>query len=197
MRRLLEEVGALARGHFLLTSGRHSDAYVQCARLFERPEAAEHVADLLAARLRPLLGQGVEAVIGPALGGILPAYLLARRLGARALYAEREEGALRLRRGFALHAGERVVVAEDVITTGGSAAEVAALALAAGARPVAVAAVADRSGGAARFDVPVVAGARLEVPSWPAEECPLCRRGLPIERPGSRHLAGARPDGGA
>ncbi|MDI3316103.1 MAG: orotate phosphoribosyltransferase [Bacillota bacterium] len=191
VRRLLEEVGALRRGHFLLTSGRHSDGYVQCARLFERPEAAERAADLLARRLAPLLREEVDAVAGPALGGVILGYLLARRLGARALYAEREEGALRLRRGFALEPGERVVVAEDVVTTGGSVGELIELARAAGARVLAVAAVADRSGGAVRFDVPAAFGARLDLPSWPAGDCPLCRRGLPVERPGSRHLGAA------
>jgi len=186
---LLRESGAFREGHFLLSSGLHSGEYVQCACLLQYPQEAEKVCQALAEKLRGAGLAPAEVVVGPALGGIILAYELARQLGARALFAERTEGKLSLRRGFGLAAGESVVVAEDVVTTGGSAQEVVGLVEEVGARPLAVAALVDRSGGRAAPGVPVHALVRLSLQQFSADECPLCRKGLPLEKPGSRAVS--------
>lgn len=183
--RLLEESGALREGHFRLSSGRHSASYVQCALLLEHPERAARVGELLAARLR---APAPDSVLSPALGGLVIGYAVAAALGVPFRFCERREGRMTLRRGFALRPAERVVVIEDVITTGGSAAEAAALAEASGAEVGAVGAIILR-GAAAALPRPVVGLLRLELPSWPAEACPLCRDGVPVAAPGSRPSA--------
>lgn len=178
--------GALLEGHFLLTSGRHAAQYIQCARVLQYPGYAE----LLGEELAWFFRQGeVQAVLGPALGSIIVAHEVARALGARAIFAEREQGRLTLRRGFNLEAGEGVVVVEDVLTTGGSAKETLALARAAGARVVGVGALVDRSGGRLDLGLPTHALLTLDVPSYDPQECPLCREGFPLVKPGSRALA--------
>jgi orotate phosphoribosyltransferase len=185
----LRECGALLEGHFALSSGLHSDRYFQCALVLQHPERAERLARALAARLRERgLVEGVEAVIGPALGAVTWAYEVARALGVRGLFAERQDGALRLRRGFALRPGERVLVVEDVLTTGGSAREVLALVAGLGARPVAVAALVDRSGGDAfaAEGLACVALAEVKVETWRPESCPRCAAGEAAVKPGSR-----------
>jgi orotate phosphoribosyltransferase len=180
---LLEAHGALQRGHFLLSSGMHSPHYVQCALLLQYPEVTARVCQSLA---HPFQQEAVAVVIGPAIGAIPLAYETARQLGARGLWAERVEGRLALRRSFALGPGERVLVVEDVVTTGGSAKEVAELAERAGAEVVGVAAVVDRSAGAhglrCRFE-PLV---RLDVEAYVPTACPLCEQGVPLVKPGSR-----------
>lgn len=176
-------LGAVQRGHFRLSSGLHSDTYVQCARILERPDVAARMLDGLAGHWRDA---GVGAVVGPAVGGILVAYELARALRARAIYMEREGEALAFRRGFEIRAGEAILVAEDVVTTGGSAAEVLAAVRAAGGRPVGVASLVDRSAGPGAFDVPHHALVRVQPPVWRPEECPLCREGRPVVKPGTR-----------
>ncbi|MBI5368436.1 MAG: orotate phosphoribosyltransferase [Planctomycetes bacterium] len=178
-------LGAVQKGHFRLSSGLHSDTYVQCARLLERPEVAGPLLAGLAERFRPA---GVRAVVGPAVGGILPAYELARALAARAVYMEREGTTLAFRRGFAVAPDEPVLVCEDVVTTGGSAQEVVAAVRAAGGRVVGVAALVDRSGAAGNgpFDVPFHALLQLAPPVWQPAECPRCREGLPLVKPGTR-----------
>lgn len=185
--RLFEQRGALLQGHFLLSSGLHSPRYLQCARVLMDPELATRLGAELAARLRPHLG-GVEpgAVVAPALGGVLVAHEVARALGCRALFTERQDGAMTLRRGFALEAGEPVVVVEDVITTGGSTREVMAAVAARGARLLAVGSLVDRSGGPVELGVPRQSLLALEVPAWAAEACPLCAEGSRPEKPGSR-----------
>ncbi|MBI3272042.1 MAG: orotate phosphoribosyltransferase [Planctomycetes bacterium] len=175
---------AVQHGHFRLSSGLHSDTYVQCARILERPDVAGR---LLAELARAWRDGAVDAVVGPAVGGILVAYELARALGARAVYMEREGQRLAFRRGFALRSGAPVLVAEDVVTTGGSAQEVLAAVREAGGRPVGVASLVDRSstpGGG--FDVPFRSLVKLSPPVYAAEECPLCRQGLPVVKPGTR-----------
>jgi orotate phosphoribosyltransferase len=189
--------GVLWEGHFKLTSGRHSDRYMQCAQLFQYPEDSMKVCGEIARFFRD---KKVNLVAGPALGGIVMAYEVARILcasGARVrnIFAEREDGIMTLRRGFHAEAGERALVVEDVVTTGGSAKEVMELLHARGVEVVGVGAIVDRSDGAVEFRVansasplPFHAVATLSITSWEPDECPLCRQGLPIAKPGSRKL---------
>jgi len=180
---LYEKTGALLRGHFRLTSGLHSDTYLQSALVLQHPE---HAAALGAALAAPFGGDGVQVVVAPAIGGILVAHEVARALGARALFTERENGAMRLRRGFAIAPGERCLVAEDVVTTGGSTREVMQVVAEAGGQVVGVASLIDRSGGAAAFPVKRAALATIAVPTFRPEECPLCKTGSRAVKPGSR-----------
>lgn len=177
----LKRAGALVDGHFRLSSGRHSDRYLQCALLLQYPADARALGDALAALVRRLKP---DTVLSPALGGVIIGHEVARALDIRAIFAERDDGALVLRRGFRLRSNERVLVVEDVVTTGGSTRETMALARAAGSEVVGVAALVDRGG--AQFDVPFHALLRLPLPTWAPEVCPLCARGLPLVKPGSR-----------
>lgn len=182
--RLLESTGALLRGHFKLSSGLHSDRYCQCARLFEDPASAGRVAGLMA---QHMAGVQVDVVLSPALGGILWGYELARALGVRSIFAERDGPDFALRRGFSLAPDERVLLAEDVITTGKSVMELTPLVEEAGANVVGIAAVVDRSGGAfAPGGVPVWAMCRLMFQTWAASEVPAQVAALPAIKPGSR-----------
>lgn len=184
LHKLLQETGALLEGHFLLSSGLHSPQYLQCARLLEDPRRAERLGRALAQKFA---GQQLDLVAGPALGALIIGHEVARAAGARFLFTERDSGgAATLRRGFRVLGGERTLVVEDVVTTGGSTREVVALLRTAGAEVRAVAAIVDRSGAQVEFDVPLVTLLRIQVPAWPAEQCDLCRRGMPVEKPGSR-----------
>ena len=178
-----EETGALLKGHFRLSSGLHSDRYLQCARLLMWPRRAEQAGRELAERLREFAS---GAVVSPALGGVIIGHETARALNTRALFVERKDGAFALRRGFALERGEPVVVVEDVFTTGKSTREAAAAAETAGGRVVAVGSIVDRGLPAAAFTVPNRSLLTLSIPSWAETECPLCREGVPIDAPGSR-----------
>lgn len=180
---LLRRHGAVQEGHFLLSSGMHSSHYVQCALLLQYPDVTARVCAALA---EPFRQDRVDAVVGPAVGAVVLAYETARQLGARGLWAERSEGKLTLRRSFSLSAGERVLVVEDVVTTGGSAKEVAALAERAGAVVVGVAAIVDRSAGGHGLRWRFEPLARLDVDAYLPPLCPLCREGLPLVKPGSR-----------
>jgi orotate phosphoribosyltransferase len=188
---IFKKTGAMLTGHFVLTSGRHSDRYFQCARVLEYPRYCELLCRELVRKWGDGELAGVETVIGPALGGILVSYEVARVLGARSLFTERENGIMTLRRGFTLSPGERVLVVEDVITTGGSVREVIAVAREAGAQVAGVAVLVDRSNGNANLDVPLRALLTIPVVTYSPEECPLCREGIPAVKPGSRHLSGA------
>jgi orotate phosphoribosyltransferase len=179
----LEATGALLRGHFLLSSGLHSDQYIQCALLLSQPEHAQYVGQAIAARLWRQGNPAIDCVIGPALGGIIVAHEVARALGVRALFAEREAGALTLRRGFALRPGERVLVVEDVITTGGSAAETAELCRRHFADVVGYASIVERGEHGLS---PLTALWRVRPQIFAKEDCPLCRSGSPAIKPGSR-----------
>lgn len=181
------ESGALLEGHFLLTSGRHSNRYMQCARVLQYPRYAEKLGAALAEGFKDA---GVEAVIGPAMGGIIVAHEVGRALGTRAFFAEREQGVMTLRRGFTLEPGTRVLVCEDVVTTGGSVREVMEVVREKGAQVVGVGVLVDRSGGKVDFGVPLRALLTMEIPSYDAAECPLCREGLPLVKPGSRQING-------
>jgi orotate phosphoribosyltransferase len=178
-----EETGALLRGHFQLSSGLHSDRYLQCARLLMWPARAEEAGRELASRLREF---SPRAVVSPALGGLIIGHETARALGLRALFVERKDGAFALRRGFALQPEESVVVVEDVFTTGESTREASAAVEAAGGRVRAVGSIVDRGVPAGSFSVPARSLLSLSVPSWPEAECPLCRQGIPLDTPGSR-----------
>jgi orotate phosphoribosyltransferase len=180
---VFRRVGALLEGHFRLTSGLHSPGYLQCALVLQHPREAERCGRELADRVRDL---GVDAVLSPALGGIVIGHEVGRALGVRALFAERQDGRLTLRRGFTLSAGERVLVVEDVVTTGGSTRETIDVARAAGATVIGAAAIIDRSGGTLGLDVPFHALATVSLPTYPAESCPLCAAGSPAIKPGSR-----------
>jgi len=180
---LLKRTGALLEGHFRLSSGRHSDRYCQCAKLLEHPAYAEEVGESLAGLFR---NQGIDVVVAPALGGIIIGHEVARALGARSIFAERQDGTMTLRRGFALESGSRVLVVEDVVTTGGSVREVADLARRDGAVVVGFGFILDRSGVTLDLGAPARALARMPLESYEPEECPLCERGLAITKPGSR-----------
>jgi orotate phosphoribosyltransferase len=178
-------VGALLEGHFRLTSGLHSSGYLQCALVLQHPREAEACGAAIAERVRSL---GAQAVLSPALGGIVIGQEVARALGVRAIFAERQDGTLTLRRGFTLSPGEKVLVVEDVVTTGGSTRETIEVARAAGAQVVAAAAIIDRSGGQQQIDVPFQALATVSLPTYAPESCPLCAAGQPIVKPGSRNV---------
>ncbi|HKC12050.1 MAG TPA: orotate phosphoribosyltransferase [Vicinamibacteria bacterium] len=185
--RIFQERGALREGHFLLSSGLHSPRYLQSALLLMDPALATWLGQELAGRLRPLLGGTTPGVVvAPALGGILVAHEVARGLGVRGLFMERQEGRMTLRRGFALAKDEAVVVVEDVITTGGSTREVMDAVRDQGARVVAAGSLVDRSGGAADLGVPRASLLTLEAPTYAPEACPLCAEGGRPEKPGSR-----------
>jgi len=180
---IFRQTGVMLEGHFLLTSGRHSDRYMQCAKLFQNAQISERFSRALADKFAD-----VDLVVGPAVGGIILAYEVSRQLGVPNLFAERESGVMTLRRGFAVPEGARVLVVEDVVTTGGSVKEVIELVRAQGAVPVGVGSIVDRSNGAVDFGVPFEAVLRMEVVSYPPEECPLCRQDIPAVKPGSRNL---------
>ena len=180
---LFRRVGALHEGHFELTSGLHSSGYLQCALVLQHPREAEACGAAIAQRVFNL---GARVVLSPALGGIVIGQEVARGLGARAIFAERQNGTLTLRRGFALEPGEKVLVVEDVLTTGGSTRETIDIARAAGAEVVGAASIIDRSGGKADLDVPYVALASITVPTYESDVCPMCAAGQPIAKPGSR-----------
>lgn len=179
---LLRETGALLEGHFVLTSGLHSARYVQCAKVLQYPRHAERICGEIAGHFR---AKRVEVVISPALGGIVVGQEVGRQLGARTMFAERQDGALRLRRGFEIRPGERVLVCEDVITTGGSVRETADIALNSGGDVVGIGAVVDRSGG--KSGLPHLhAPLTLDERTYRADACPLCKEGIPVQKPGSR-----------
>ncbi len=186
---LFKECGALLQGHFLLSSGLHSPQYLQCALVCRRPGVCEKLCSELA---RSFDDAGIDAVIGPALGGVVIAYELARALGVDGIFAERDgDGRMTLRRGFALGPGDAVLVVEDVMTTGGSAAEVVEWVTQSGATVAGVACLVDR-GGLKRFaDHRTAALLKIDVPTYPPGNCPLCRDGVPVVKPGSRKRPGA------
>jgi orotate phosphoribosyltransferase len=180
---LFKQSGALLEGHFRLSSGLHSAAYLQCALVLSDPKAAERLGRALGEKTS---GLGANVVLSPALGGVVIGQEVGRALGVRALFAERVDGVLTLRRGFTLGPTDRVLVVEDVLTTGGSTRETMDVARAAGAHVVGAASIVDRSGGAARFDVPFETLLPIEVTSYQPDACPLCAKGLPVVKPGSR-----------
>ncbi len=185
---LLAERGALLNGHFRLSSGRHSDRFVQKFRVLEDPATVERIARAFAEQARPL---APTIVVSAAVGGIVLGYETARQLGTKAIFVEKENGVPALRRGFALGPGDRAFVVEDVVTTGGSVREVLEVVRAHGALTVAVGAIVRRQ--PADFGVPTIALLDLPVVSYDPAECPQCANGEPLSEPGSRFLAGKHP----
>jgi orotate phosphoribosyltransferase len=180
---LFRRSGALLEGHFRLTSGLHSTGYLQCALVLQHPEHAERLGRAVADRVRHLQP---SVVLSPALGGVVIGHEVGRALGVRALFAERQDGLLTLRRGFALSDSDRVVVIEDVVTTGGSTRETMQVAAGAGGHVVAAGSIVNRSGGARDLGVPYSALLEIALPTFEADACPLCAQGLPVIKPGSR-----------
>jgi orotate phosphoribosyltransferase len=182
---LFKQSGALLEGHFRLSSGLHSDRYLQCALVLQNPAQAAALGAALAARLRALRDLP-DFVIAPALGGILVAHEAARALNVRGVFAERQDGSLKLRRGFQIKPGERAYVVEDVVTTGGSTRETMDVVTQAGGIVLAAGSLIDRTGGRTDLGVPRTALAVLDIPAFPPEECPLCKTGSQAIKPGSR-----------
>jgi orotate phosphoribosyltransferase len=180
---LFRKSGALLEGHFRLSSGLHSSRYLQSALVLQYPEFASALGQALADRTRHLQP---TLVLSPALGGIVIGQEVGRALGVRAIFAERQDGTLTLRRGFTLDSSDRVLVVEDVITTGGSTRETAVVAEAHGGQVIGAAAIVDRGSDPARLNLPTQALVRLEVPTFAQDACPMCAQGEPIVKPGSR-----------
>jgi len=180
---LFRKSGALLEGHFRLSSGLHSTGYLQCALVLQHPEHAELLGRAIAVRPRSL---GATAVLSPALGGVIIGHEVGRGLGVRAIFAERQDGALMLRRGFMLSENDRVLVIEVVVTTGGSTRETMQVAVAAGGHVVGAASIVDRSGGRTELSVPFHALLEIDLPTYEQAACPLCAKGLPVVKPGSR-----------
>ena len=187
---LFRSTGAYLQGHFRLTSGLHSSEYLQSALVLQHPPAAEKLGRLLAGAVQELAPAKIELVVSPALGGLIIGHEVARALGTRFLFTERDaaSGKMQLRRGFSVGAGETTAVIEDVITTGGSTREVIDLLRAAGANVVAAGSIIDRSGGQAEVGVPRVALVPMQVAAHNPEACPLCQKGIPVVKPGSRRV---------
>ena len=180
---VFKTTGALLDGHFKLTSGRHSNTYFQCAKVLQHPEHLTSVCQKIADHFS---GKGVETVISPAIGGIVVGTEVGRQLGVKTIFAERKDGVMTIRRGFSLEPDEKVLVIEDVITTGGSVAEVIELLKRSGATVVGVGSVVDRSTGRVRLAEDQFSVLSMEVVSFMPEECPLCSECVPIDAPGSR-----------
>jgi orotate phosphoribosyltransferase len=180
---LFRRSGALLEGHFKLSSGLHSTGYLQCALVLQEPRDAERLGQALAGRVSAL---GATIVLSPAMGGIIIGHEVARGLGVPAIFAERQEGKLTLRRGFALSPGDRVLVVEDVLTTGLSTRETIEVARASGAQVVGACAIINRSGGDPALGVPFAALVDYALPTYDAASCPMCAGGKPVVKPGSR-----------
>jgi orotate phosphoribosyltransferase len=180
---IFEEMGALLKGHFKLSSGLHSEKYLQCALVLQYPKVAEELSKELASKFA---GDGIDLVIGPALGGVTLAYEVARAFGVRGLFTERQDGKMVLRRGFSIDEGEKVLVVEDVVTTGGSTKEVIDVVKSLGGVVVGVGSIIDRSSGDPDFGVKFASLAKVKVETYEESHCPMCRKRVPVVKPGSR-----------
>ena len=189
---LLKQSGALLEGHFLLSSGRHGDIYFQCARLLQYPDKAAEVLSIVAEKLKTDMNAGklkIDAIVGPAMGGIIVAYELGRQLGLPAFFTERDEtGTMTLRRGFEIKPGQNILIAEDVVTTAKSSKESANVLEELGARIAAVACIVDRRLPNTEVPWPFYAACRVEAGHWDPADCELCKKGIPLVKPGSRNL---------
>jgi orotate phosphoribosyltransferase len=183
--KIFKETGALLEGHFILTSGLHSDRYFQCAKVLQYPWHAEALCRGIADHFEDAK---IDVVVSPAVGGVIVGQETARLLHVRSIFTERVEDKMTLRRGFAVRPGEKALVAEDVTTTGGSVKEVMETVREAGGEVIAVTGLVDRSGGKASFDVPYFSLLQMEAPNYPPDDCPLCRAGSEAVKPGSRGL---------
>lgn len=183
-----QRAGALLKGHFILSSGRHSDTFLQKALVFQYPKRTAKLCKALATLIKAKVKKRVDAIVSPAVGGIIPGYETARHLGLPAMFVERQDGVFQLRRNFHLDDSMNVVIVEDVVSTGLSSRECIEAVKRTGAKVLALAALIDRSGGAAKFDVPFIPLARIEVASWEADKLPKHLAGTPAVKPGSRGL---------
>ncbi len=177
---MLKSTGVIMEGHYLLTSGRHSSRFLQCSQLLQYPEHAEKICLEMAL---PYRGKGVQTVIGPAMGGVILSYEIARALGVRAVFAEPSGERMILRRGFWIKPGEKVLVVEDAVSTGGSVKKVLDLLQSHDAEIVGVAIMIDRTAGRINLGVPVTTLLSMKIESYPAEDCPLCHEGIPLQKP--------------
>jgi len=182
------KAGALLEGHFILSSGLHSDTFLQKALVFQSARRTTKLCRALAARVRAEVKRKFTAIVSPAVGGIVPGYELGRQLGVPSMYVERQDGQFQLRRNFSLQTGQPVLIVEDIISTGVSSRECIEAVRAAGGRPVAVACLIDRSGGTAKLGVRLVSLATISVPTWKADDLPPHLAGTPAVKPGSRGL---------
>jgi len=195
---IFRDCGGLLEGHFGLTSGRHSPVYLQCALVLQYPDIARRLGSQLAGKAREIFcgpGQGeIDTVISPAVGGIVIGQEVAASLGARALFSERVDGRMGLRRGFSIREGERILAVEDVVTTGGSIRETAELAASSGGQVVGTASIVHRftQQPVDPTDLPHVSLLPIHAPAYDPSDCPLCRDGVPVEKPGSRHLSASK-----
>ena len=182
-----EEAGAIQKGHFKLTSGVHSDIYIQCAQIMQHPEFMHNLCSELGKKFR---GDDIDVIIGPAIGGIIMAHVMARVLGpwVRAIFTERENGKMTLRRSFEIKEGEKVLVVEDVTTTGSSVREVIDIVKSRQGKVVGVGVLIDRSGGEVDFGIKTEKLLTVDIKTYLPEECPLCKKGIPAVKPGSREL---------
>jgi len=177
---MLKNTGVIMEGHYLLTSGRHSAKFLQCSQLLQHPEHAEKVCRAMA---EPYIDREVDTVIGPAMGGVILSYETARFIGARAIFTEPSEGKMVLRRGFRIKQGEKMLVVEDAVSTGGSVRKVIDIIKAHDAETVGIAIMIDRTAGKIDLGVPVTALLTMEIESYPAKDCPLCHEGIPLQKP--------------
>ena len=187
--RLFRDAGALLEGHFILSSGLRSPRYLQCARLLMDPQRAERVARALAERIPAELRAQLDLVVSPAMGGVIIGHEMGRALGRPAIFVERPQGRFELRRGFAIDPGAKVLLVEDVVTTGLSSREAIAAVEEAGGKVIAAASIVDRSGGKADLGVPYTALVRIDVPAYPADALPPELAAIPAVKPGSRAAA--------
>lgn len=183
--KVLEDSGVLLKGHFLLTSGRHSARYLQCAQLFQYPEYSRIITEELVKQFKD---DKIDLVVGPAVGGIILAYEVARQLNVKNIFMERENGNMTLRRGFNIQKGMRILVVEDVVTTGGSVKEVIDVIKDNGGIVVGVGSIVDRSAGNRKFEEEFKSVIKFDIETYTPDECPLCKEGTPAVKPGSRNI---------
>lgn len=182
---ILKECDALLEGHFLLSSGKHSNRYCQCAKLLQYPDKAAKALAIVADKVRDL---NVDMLVGPAMGGIIVAYELARQLGKPGIFTERKDGVMTLTRGFQIKPGQKILITEDVVTTGKSSMEVAKILESYGAEVVGLCCIVDRRGADCEVNLPIYSGCKLEIESFDKDECPLCKENIPYVKPGSRNI---------
>lgn len=181
---ILKESGAFLEGHFILSSGKHSSGYCQCAQLLRLPDKA---AEVLSSVVEQIKGLGITKICGPAMGGVIVSYELSRQLGVESIFTERKDGEMQLRRGFTAGPNDRILISEDVVTTGRSTMETVRALESFGANVIGVACIADRRSDTCVLTLPVYSAVKLNIPAYDPDDCPLCREGrIPPEKPGSR-----------
>ena len=182
---VLKETDALLEGHFLLSSGKHSNKYVQCAKVLRFPDKSEEILSIVKEKVKDL---DFDIVVGPAMGGVIVAYELGRQLKKEAIFTERVDGEMNLRRGFEIKNGDKVIISEDVITTGKSTKEVIDLIEGLGGIVVGATCIVDRRGEDVEIGVPVYSALKIDIKTYDEENCPMCKGNIPAEKPGSRDL---------